>query len=288
MSAIPRLAALCVGGVLAAAALPPAPGARAEDKPRPPRLRMLVLANTQDEPKSLKAAAKQLADAFKGAKGKAELQKVAKDGLPPPAPKASSDWAPGYVWVELGPSEVRALRLDAGAKDDPKFGALAKRLAKQAEAARAKGETFEVPGLSRCLVYSRACLSTKLSAKEREKKGYEYFVLAREPHKGKGVTGRHLTKASVTTDKDLVAIDVRLSKEGGDLLHALTDKNRPTGPKGSPFRRHLAVVLDGQVITAPAVNDPIRDRAQITGHFTRAEAEAIAKAMRADAPGGKK
>lgn len=61
---------------------------------------------------------------------------------------------------------------------------------------------------------------------------------------------------------------VNLTEAGGRKMLELTDKNR-----GSL----IAIVIDGKVLSAPRINERIKDRAQITAKFTRAEAENLAK-----------
>jgi preprotein translocase subunit SecD len=63
---------------------------------------------------------------------------------------------------------------------------------------------------------------------------------------------------------------VNLTEAGGKKMLELTDKNR-----GSL----IAIVVDGKVISAPRINDRIKDRAQITAKFTKAEAENLAKRL---------
>jgi preprotein translocase subunit SecD len=43
--------------------------------------------------------------------------------------------------------------------------------------------------------------------------------------------------------------------------------------------RPVAILIDGAVVMAPVVRSPINDTAVITGHFTQAEAERMAKGI---------
>jgi preprotein translocase subunit SecD len=44
--------------------------------------------------------------------------------------------------------------------------------------------------------------------------------------------------------------------------------------------RPVAILLDGQVVAAPTVRDPISESAILDGHYTSAEAERIAAGIR--------
>jgi preprotein translocase subunit SecD len=66
-------------------------------------------------------------------------------------------------------------------------------------------------------------------------------------------------------------IDVRLTEDGAKKLAKLTENH-----VGQP----LAIMLDGKVLAAPVVRDPITGgKALITGNFTKEEAARIAGAI---------
>jgi hypothetical protein len=268
---------------------------RGEAEEKGPRLEFRILANKQDEPKALEAASKYLAAASKDAKRKKELEEQAKGGQPPPVPKAKTAKAPGYTWVELGPSELRFVQLNNEvANDKEKNG-----LWKKAAAARAKGQALLLGTTGRlhdCLLYSRRCLNTKLPAKERAKKKYDYFLLTRDPHKGKAVTGRHLVELQAVESKPLRfqgevirhrGLRIRLSKAGGELMHQLTSENLPTPAEKDDdleCERHLAIIVDGRIISAPRNRKALRADVEFSGEFTKKEVEAFVKVLRRDMP----
>lgn len=66
-------------------------------------------------------------------------------------------------------------------------------------------------------------------------------------------------------------ISFKFSSEGGDRFYDLTSRN---------FGRSLAVVLDGEVITAPRIDAAIRTEGQISGHFSSEEAKELAMLLR--------
>jgi hypothetical protein len=81
------------------------------------------------------------------------------------------------------------------------------------------------------------------------------------------------------------AIAFTLDPEGGALLAALTRKNAPSdhGENGIPVRRHLAIVLDGLVLSAPTINSEISTHGQISGNFSDEELDRLTNVLRAGA-----
>jgi hypothetical protein len=290
-----------MGWLIAAGALlvgAPAGGARGGDKPkdRPDHLEFRILANRRDDGKALEAARRYFAKAKEDARLRAELGQRARDGLPPAPLSLATDKAPGYTWAEVGPAELRSLRLDnAAEKDTPPVpeGSTTPRNAlwQQVARARAKGEPFVLERhLGECLLYSRPCENAKLSKEERGRKKVEYFLLTRDPHKGKAVTGAYLTHVKAGSDvRDAPCIEFRLNKRGGDLFFELTSANKPSEDDRGSFRRHLAILLDGKVVAAPALHGPIRSEGVISsGSFRRAEADRWVEVLRSDLPRARK
>jgi hypothetical protein len=144
-----------LAGLVVLAAILAPPQASGEGKPRKPRLQLLILANGVDEPKAVEAAKRHFADAKKDAKRQQELQSRATEGLPPPPVAVATDKASGCTWVEVGPSQLRTMRLEKETAGGG--GALWRKVAD----ARAKGEAVTV--LEQCLLYSRPCVNRTLS-----------------------------------------------------------------------------------------------------------------------------
>ena len=67
------------------------------------------------------------------------------------------------------------------------------------------------------------------------------------------------------------------------MFGELTGKNVPAGDPPDMHRRHLAMILDGMVISAPTINSRITERGQISGSFTQTEVNAIINVLRAGA-----
>ena len=77
----------------------------------------------------------------------------------------------------------------------------------------------------------------------------------------------------------------RKGPKGIDLFNKVAAKcynGDPVCPAVAPNKGQLAIVLDSQVLSAPSINEPTfeRDRIQISGNFTEAEAKSLAVALR--------
>ncbi len=97
-----------------------------------------------------------------------------------------------------------------------------------------------------------------------------------------GATGQvfdNTATAGIESGQWTVVVGLRRGAEGEDLWNALTtlcynrDELCPTG--------QVAIVLDGEVISAPVVQEPVftGGQVQITGNFTETEARALAKIL---------
>jgi len=86
-----------------------------------------------------------------------------------------------------------------------------------------------------------------------------------------GLTGRYLSRATVEFDQNTRAplVGLEFNSEGTDLFSKITSEN-----KG----QILAIVLDGNVLSAPNIKDAITNgKAQITGSFTPVEARDLVR-----------
>lgn len=91
------------------------------------------------------------------------------------------------------------------------------------------------------------------------------------------VTGRMLKDARAAlggrTGVEAV-VEFNLDSEGGEKFYALTSAN---------FGRQLAIVLDGEVISAPSIHTAIKDSGHITGNFTSDSAKSLALLLKSGA-----
>ncbi len=218
-----------------------------------------------------------------------------------------------YSWVELGPQERRQLGLDNASQFDPglleekKLGRR-NQLWLQAKSARDRqvviggGFTDDqrkfkyIDGtdvLNGALFFSRVCENQNLAEEERKNKAVEYFVLTRDPEidpddfskkrRVPKIDGKYLIQAAPDRQGVTPAVHFRFNAAGGDLFGALTRKNVPDGKGGDEHKRHLAIVLDGLIMSAPTINSEIRESGQISGSFTAREVDALVNILRAGA-----
>lgn len=98
-----------------------------------------------------------------------------------------------------------------------------------------------------------------------------------DPWKATGLSGQQLERAEVVTDPQTGSVQVSLqfNEEGKELFKMLTEKY-----VGQP----IAIFLDGEPISIPTVQTPIRDgRAVITGTGSVAEAKLLSTRLNAGA-----
>jgi preprotein translocase subunit SecD len=89
------------------------------------------------------------------------------------------------------------------------------------------------------------------------------------------ITGEMLTNASTGFDQGMPVVNFQLDSRGADRFCRVSRDN-----VGKPF----AVVLDGEILTAPVLREPIcGGRGQISGGFTVAEANDLSLLLRAGA-----
>jgi preprotein translocase subunit SecD len=274
--------------------------------PKVGNLEFAILANENDDKAAIEDAARQVADPER----KKDLEQAQQKGLPPPGPfvpgKAEpkqftiklhgNDCIVAYSWVELGPHERLTLGLNNDAEKDDKRNAAWLAMAK----AREKGLAVQLPPpepgtvgklLQGALFYSRVCQDQNLSNEVRQKKKYDYFVLARNPEidpaTGKEVPrldGSYLVVAASQSDAaGRPAVSFTFNAAGGKLLSQLSKKNLPSGEGASTVKRHLAIILDGLVMSAPTIKSEISTHGQISGNFTQAEVDELVSILRAGA-----
>jgi SecD/SecF fusion protein len=154
---------------------------------------------------------------------------------------------------------------------------------KQVADARSRGEPVVIP-FGQTLIYGRECVDTaRLSPEQRKQKEFEYFWLTRDPEvirvEGetdpakreivKEITGLNLTSAHPTHDpQGKPAVGFKFDSVGANRFFDITSTNLPDKAPNE-FKRHLAIVLDGEIISAPSINAAIRGDGIIEGSFTQ-------------------
>lgn len=92
-----------------------------------------------------------------------------------------------------------------------------------------------------------------------------------------GLSGKQLTKAMVQFDPNsgLPTVSLEFNDEGKKLFGEITERN---------VGKYVAIFLDGEPISVPVVNEPIRDgKAVISGNFTVASAKQLVQRLNAGA-----
>ena len=93
------------------------------------------------------------------------------------------------------------------------------------------------------------------------------------------VTGDFLSRAESTIDTmGRPAVGFHFNEEGARRFSQLTGENLPA-PDG--FERRLAIILDGQVYSAPAIRSRISSNGIITGNFTRQQVDDLVAVLNA-------
>ena len=113
-------------------------------------------------------------------------------------------------------------------------------------------------------------------AVRRERNGREYVLVADDPYH---VTGDYLQRAESTFDQSGVpAVGFHFNAEGARRFAKLTGRNLPAA---DGFERRLAIILDGEVYSAPAIRAEISSNGIITGNFTQREVNDLVAVLNA-------
>ncbi len=126
---------------------------------------------------------------------------------------------------------------------------------RQADApAVAKGEKV-VPGMA------------AMPTKEKDDGNEGYYLLKRSPD----LEGTYVSQAwPALGSTNSWSIMVNFDSKGKELFYDLTDKNT---------NKPMAIVLDGEVLSAPNINSAIYGTTEISGKFTEEEARSLAAAL---------
>jgi SecD/SecF fusion protein len=109
----------------------------------------------------------------------------------------------------------------------------------------------------------------------------QQFLVVHEPTE-REVTGRYLTRAAPTMDDTgQLAVSFTFNATGGNRFSALTGRYQPD--KSDGFERRLAVLLNGEIQTAPNLKSRIGSTGQISGNFDRKEIDELINVLNAGA-----
>jgi SecD/SecF fusion protein len=128
-----------------------------------------------------------------------------------------------------------------------------------------------------------------VKADERLNVGRESQVMFRENDKGErevlivrdpfDVTGKYLRRAAPGFDQGQLAVQFSFDSAGGEKFGQLTQKNLPDTATG--FKRHLGIILDNLMLSAPTINSTIHENGIIQGSFTQPEVDFLVGVLNA-------
>ncbi len=105
--------------------------------------------------------------------------------------------------------------------------------------------------------------------------GMEVLVV----HDRFNINGSHFKEVAAGTNKEMLTPEVlfTFNSEGGELFGKFTSENLPNAD-GS--KRHLGIIVDDCVWTAPGINSRVTDSGRITGDFKKEEVDDIVTVLR--------
>ena len=214
-------------------------------------------------------------------KFKAELEELARRGLPPAASTSSysvtvnGETVPDttYQWVELGPEERETFGLSQAYADaqPPRrpgskreettwlYPTFARARAEENGAYAKSGAVLEVMG---GLFLTREFSKLQPAVNEDGKK-VEYFVLTRVSPSDAVKVDRDFGMQARSESRGLdPAVAFGFNSYGAAKFGKISERNRK-GENG--FKRQLAVIMDEKIVSAPSLDAVIKDRGTISG-----------------------
>lgn len=242
--------------------------------PRPGSLEFCIVANETDDGPAFEDAAIFFERASTSADMQAKLKALAEAGSPPPdlepisgVPFVVREEVVRYRWVAMGTEYVKDLFRNPSTREV--------QVPESVLMARAEGQMVVYQGFA---LWSRPCINANLTPEERLKKGADYFMLVRRTPEGKEITEAHLEKfdPSVDSQRMLPSIAAKLNEEGGKRMHQLTAAN-----VSDHVNRHMAIIIQGEILSAPTVQSAIGEHFQISGDtFTVEYVDEIVRRVR--------
>ena len=89
-------------------------------------------------------------------------------------------------------------------------------------------------------------------------------------HRAADATNADVASARVVEDGEKIAIEVTFTKDGAKKMAALCERH---------LDKPVAILIDGKVVAALVVKEKVSESAQISGTFTKEEAEKIARGL---------
>jgi SecD/SecF fusion protein len=183
-------------------------------------------------------------------------------------PSADDPAKPIATWYDLGRIEMTAAGAAAGETPAYRMLPLPSALVRDGATGR-----IVLPAL-----YSRAANGEELKLLAEAQGINQLQILLLDPLEDRfRVDGEHVRSTRVGSKGFEPIVEFSMTAAGASNMYRFTDYYRPQGQA----KHFMAVVLDGNVMTAPAINSPIQDRGIIEGSFTRSEVEDIVSILNA-------
>ncbi len=254
-------------------------------------LEFRIMANTVDDSEGISEASEFL----RNPANKEALDARARLGLPPEFKstrpflvKANGSTAleVRYEWVELGvhyrserelSTAINKEAVDAELANLPTTGK-GKAYWEAFSNARQKEQGIFNSGGN--LFYSRKAESNDTSL--NQKKVFEYFALTRVSPEDQVKVGGAVSVDAYPTQADggSPAVGFTFNRRGADQFSIVTGRNTPSN---DGFKRQLAILLDGRLISHPTVNSRIGASGQISGGFSARDVEQFVTLLRSGA-----
>jgi SecD/SecF fusion protein len=172
------------------------------------------------------------------------------------------------TWYDIGRVEITAASAAAGETSAYRMLPLPSALVRDAATGR-----IVLPAL-----YSRASSGAELKRLAEAQGINQLQILLLDPLEDRfRVDGEHVRSTRVGSKGFEPIVEFSMTAAGASNMYRFTDYYRPQGQA----KHFMAVVLDGNVMTAPSINSPIQDRGIIEGSFTRSEVEDIVSILNA-------
>ncbi|QEL14131.1 protein translocase subunit SecD [Limnoglobus roseus] len=249
-------------------------------------LEFRILANDTDDKEGFEEAL----DTVNNQYPPEQAEKDAKFGEAPPVPRRSDYHVSingtdasnvKYEWIELGKEERNSLGLSNsfGGAEGGK-GGLWMQLAAQRGKAVSHNYSNERGERASYLLFSRPF--TKVNpAKEEVGKEVEYFILTRVSDQDQVKVGGDINLNAFPESQNFDwAVGFQFNGAGSAKFGQVTNRNRPTA---NQTVRHLAVLLDNKVMSAPQLNSQITGKGQISGKFTKESVDRLVYILKSGA-----
>jgi preprotein translocase subunit SecD len=194
----------------------------------------------------------------------------AKAKVPPPKPILPTTTEYQYEWARVGAWELKRLKLDPLSLSHHNPGDLAR-----VKQGHESGEAITPLSLAPTALFA-----------VRETPGEAnpvFFVLTKLLPEPNRLTNRHIQRTAVGVDRYTrrPAVTLHITRQGEGALYTATSNHLKRGLTVGNSTQ-FAVLLDGEVISTPAIVEALAKEMQLTGDFTPSQVEDLAVVLRGE------